>query len=887
MPSDQSERIEHLFQQAGSLPEAERGAFLDGACRGNTALRATVEKLLAADRRAESHRSWENPAIFHEARSSAHQPAAELERYKLLEPIGSGGMGMVYKAVRADDTFSKMVAVKIVHLSDNREYMLRRFTQERQILSGLEHPHIARMLDGGATADGRPFLVMEYVDGVSLSQYMEANKPTLRESLELFRRICGAVAYAHRNLIVHRDLKPTNILVTAAGEPKLLDFGIAKLLDGSVPRTSTGLGAMTPQYASPEQIAGGAITTASDIYSLGVLLYEMLSGARPYGVKTNALELAQAITTQSPEPLRTPAGRAFDADLENIVQMAMRREPERRYATVDQFSDDIQRYQDGYPVVSRPDTRGYRVRKFLARNKLVVAAGVLIAATLAGGVYSTVRQSRIANQRFNDVRQLAHYFLFDLHDAIRTLPGATAARQMMLTRGLQYLDGLSKEQAGDRGLRLELAQSYSRVADLQGGIGGTTANLGDKRGAIASYRKAVALLERLAADFPRDAEVGEELASNYNMLGDLQGQFEGDLEGAARTLRKGMVILEKLAAASPGNLRIEATLSDTYILLADVSGNGSYQNLGDAPAAAALYRKSIAINEELKTAAQSDPERIVSAALPHARLGMALQTMADKEGAVAEFRRVLELDDEALAKAPDNTSYRDNVAGANRNLGLSLAFMDKQSEGRFFAERAARDYEDLARIDPNNGAARNNLAGGYYALAYTIGNSAAAMPYYDRAIAIYRAMAAEHPAGAPPIGLRNTYQYRAGTANGLGDPETAIGSAQELMRLDSQVLKLSPKNAAAQREQAMAQFQLGRSHEILAMRAPARTPLWNQELSEAQSWLRKSAEQYQAMQRDRTLTQRYAENLAATEAALSRVEQEMSQSGANAPAKVR
>ncbi|HEY1757116.1 MAG TPA: protein kinase [Bryobacteraceae bacterium] len=876
MPSDQSEQIEDLFQQAAGLPEAERGPFLDGACGGNAAVRATVEKLLAADKEAESNSSWEDPAIFHEARSAARRPAAELDRYRLLNKIGSGGMGTVYKAVRADDTFSKMVAVKIVHLLDHREDMLRRFTQERQILAGLEHPAIVRLLDGGATGDGSPFLVMEYVDGVSLTQYIEATKPTLRESLELFRKICGAVAYAHRNLIVHRDLKPANILVTSAGEPKLLDFGIATLLDGSLPRTSTGLGAMTPQYASPEQINGAPITTASDIYSLGVLLYELLSGARPYGAKSNALELAQAITTQNPEPLRTRSGRAFDADLENIVQMAMRREPERRYATVDQFSDDIHRYLNGYPVASRPDTHGYRIRKFLARNKLGVAAGVLIAATLAGGVYSTVRQARIANQRFNDVRQLAHYFLFDLHDAIKTLPGATAARQMMLTRGLQYLDGLSKEQAGDRGLRLELAQSYSRVADLQGGIGGTTANLGDKRGAMASYQKAVNLLEPLAADFPHDTEIAEELAGTYNMLGDLQGQFEGDLEGAARTLRKGVALLEKLAAASPGDVRLQSTLSDSYILLADVSGNGSYQNLGDAPAAATLYRKSIAINEKLKLAAQADPERVVSAALPHARLGMVLQTMADKEGAVAEFRRVLELDEEALARAPNNTSYRDNVAGANRNLGLSLAFMNRQSEGRPFAERAARDYEDLARIDPKNGAARNNLAGGYYALAYTIGNSPDAMLYYDRAIAIYEAMGAEHPVAVPPIGLRNTYQYRADTANGLGDTKTAISSAQELLRLDSQVLKLSPKNAAAQREQAMAQFQLGRSHEILAIRAPVRAPLRAQELSEAQSWLRKSADQYQAMQRDGTLTQRYAENLKATAGALSRVEQEMS-----------
>ena len=244
-----------------------RQDFLAKACGADERLREAVGELLHASTEAESNPIWKETAIRHEARFlAAGNDATTLERYRLLERIGAGGMGVVYKAVRADDEFSKLVAVKIVQDSDPAT--AARMRQERQILAGLEHPNIARLLDGGTTADGRPFLVMEFVQGVAIDRYVKERQPAVREILELFRGICQAVSYAHRNLIVHRDLKPGNILVTAEGQPKLLDFGIAKLLDGTAQRTKTGAAAMTPEYASPEQVLGAPITTASDIYSL-------------------------------------------------------------------------------------------------------------------------------------------------------------------------------------------------------------------------------------------------------------------------------------------------------------------------------------------------------------------------------------------------------------------------------------------------------------------------------------------------------------------------------------------------------------------------------------------------------------------------------------------
>jgi serine/threonine protein kinase len=342
--------VEQLFQEASDLEAAARPAFLADACRGDERLRQAVEDLLRASTEAAANPLWQEPAMHNEARFlAASDEATTLDRYRLLERIGAGGMGVVYKAVRADDEFSKLVAVKIVRDSDPD--MIGRLRQERQILAGLEHPNIARLLDGGTTADGRPFLVMEYVEGLPIDRYVAERQPPLPDLLDLFRKICAAVSYAHRNLIVHRDLKPANILVTAEGQPMLLDFGIAKLLDGSAQRTRTGAAAMTPEYASPEQVLGAPITTASDIYTLGVLLYELLSGARPYRNTASPLELARAIGTEHPQPLGTHAGRRFDSDLENIVQMALRKEPERRYASAGQFSEDL-----GLYVAPRADT---------------------------------------------------------------------------------------------------------------------------------------------------------------------------------------------------------------------------------------------------------------------------------------------------------------------------------------------------------------------------------------------------------------------------------------------------------------------------------------------------------------------------------------------------
>ncbi|HXP86087.1 MAG TPA: serine/threonine-protein kinase [Bryobacteraceae bacterium] len=440
----------------------------------------------------------------------------QLGNYRVCEAIAEGGMGTVYRAVRVND-FEKQVAVKLVKRGMDTDFILRRFRRERQILSGLDHPNIASLLDGGAAPDGRPYLVMEYIEGIPITDYADQHKLAIPERLEMFRTVCSAVQYAHQNLVVHRDLKPSNILVTAGGVPKLLDFGIAKLLEPDADSTMTMQRLMTPEFASPEQARGLAVTTATDIYSLGMLLYVLLTGEHPYRFTThNPEEIARVVCET--EPRRPSAVRPISRDLDNIVLKSIHKEPARRYVSAEQLSEDIRRYLAGMPVSARKDTAAYRASKFLGRHKAACVAGALIAISLIAGLGATLwearaseRERQIAEQRLKDVRALASSNLFELHDSIAQLPGSAAARNLVIQRGLTYLDKLQAQDASDPELMREVAVGYERIAGLQGRF--TGAGIGDSQAALANYRKAFALRSALVMRFPGNpadvkAEIG-------------------------------------------------------------------------------------------------------------------------------------------------------------------------------------------------------------------------------------------------------------------------------------------------------------------------------------------------------------------------------------------
>src|SRR5437868_2177946 len=515
---DRDEQVNKIVEAALTLAPSARAAYLDDACTDEL-LRRDVETTIAmrdVSGQFKGTTNAEGPTAILQDADTIGLSADEQQKlfddttigpYRILRRIGQGGMGAVYLAQRDDAEFKQQVAIKLVKRGMDTEFVLRRFRNERQILAALNHPNIARLLDGGTTSDGRPYFVMEYIEGKPITEYADEQRLSTAERLQLFQEVCAAIHYAHQNLVIHRDIKPSNILVTVDGTPKLLDFGIAKLLNPelaaqTIEATAVAIRLMTPEYASPEQVKGEAITTASDVYSLGVLLYELLTGHRPYRissraphgvprvvyeeesqkpstaerrVETYALADGTASFTLTPKTVSpTRDGnpeklrRRLVGDLDNIVLMAMRKEPARRYASVNQFANDIRRHLEGRPVIARKDTVTYRTAKFIKRHKASGLAALLILISLVAGAVATLQQRARAERRFNDVRQLANSFLFEFHDAIKDLPGATSARELVVRRALDYLDSLANEAGNDEQLQRELATAYQKVGDVQG-----------------------------------------------------------------------------------------------------------------------------------------------------------------------------------------------------------------------------------------------------------------------------------------------------------------------------------------------------------------------------------------------------------------------------------
>lgn len=440
MEAERWRQIETIFQSALECEPLARAALLDSTCAGDAELRRQVESLLAsyaAGGPTNSPALHEGVAIL-EARENALMAERKLGPYRIVREIGRGGMGVVYLAARADEAFEKLVAVKVLPRGLEGEDIVRRFRSERQILASFDHPNITRLLDGGATEDGLPYLVMEYIEGEPIDQYCDARKLNVSDRLRIFQQVCLAVSYAHRNLVVHRDIKPSNVLVTKEGVPRLLDFGIAKLLAQATAvgeATLTALQPLTPDCASPEQIRGEPVTTATDVYSLGVLLYRLLIGRSPYRAQVQspsemsrvvceeeAVKPSEAVSRadsiregSASDPGSAPLAavregsveklrRRLADDLDNIVLMALRKEPQRRYASVDQLSDDISRHLNHLPVTARPDTRSYRFSKFVRRHRAGVAFAVVLLFTLTGGLAATVWQAHIARQQRDRAR---------------------------------------------------------------------------------------------------------------------------------------------------------------------------------------------------------------------------------------------------------------------------------------------------------------------------------------------------------------------------------------------------------------------------------------------------------------------------------------------------
>jgi serine/threonine protein kinase/tetratricopeptide (TPR) repeat protein len=759
--SENWERIQGLFLEAVDLSPEERRRLLDTACAGDAALRVQVESLLAYDGAAHHRITEALGDTAHSLFESEDVTGRRLGAWRILREIGRGGMGVVYLATRDDEQFEKRVAIKVVKRGMDTAELLSRFRRERQILANLDHPYIARLMDGGSTPDGRPFLVMEYVEGRPIDIYCRELKLGIAQRCRLFLDVCEAVSYAHRQLVVHRDLKPGNILVTAKGEPKLLDFGVAKLLDTELDPGLTTLVAprlLTPDYASPEQVRGEFVGTASDIYALGAILYELLTDVKAQRVESlTPIELQRAICETE---VRPPSTRlAVDArvrkrlagDLDNIVLMAMRKERERRYSSVDLFAQDVRRHLEGRTVKARPASFNYRSGRFVRRHRLWLAAASLVVASMIGGTWtalSEARHARIeqrrAEARLSQMVELANRALFDVHGSIERLPGATEARRQLVETTLDYLEKLSKDAGNDEQLRRALGAAYLRLGDLQGYA--LAPNLGDTAGAIKSYRTSATIVDPLRRAHPNDAEIQRLWLETQGHLASVLAQT-GDTGSASRVLHDGLptaMALARLPGAGDDAERIEGLF---YELLA--------QGVVDRDPAEALpyARQYLQIYGGLAARHPDRPDFVSEQSDGYALLGRVLTYQGDPKGALVQFRQCVALREALVKTHPNDVLYKRDLMIAYGHvgdmLGSPVVYNLRDSEGaRSYYLQAVAIGEEISNADPRDSTARFDLAAAlerFGMVDVPASGAAESLAALQRSIGILETLAAADP----------------------------------------------------------------------------------------------------------------------------------------------
>jgi len=499
-----------IFGVLVELPPEKRSEYLSSHVP--EPVRREVEALLVADQHAEDFVSL---SVKRAAQLTLENGLLHFGPYSAIRLLGRGGMGSVYLCARSDGAVERQAAVKVLPKVLETPALVERFHAERQILAGFSHPGIATMYDAGSTEDGCPWFAMEYVDGESIDEYVASRRLDIRARVRLFLKVLEAVQYAHRHLIIHRDLKPANILVTKDGAPKLLDFGIAKVIESGM-QTGRATLICTPDFAAPEQIRGEAATTATDTFLAGAVLFQLLTGKNPRDLAGLTPAQAEQVICERDVVRPSQLNPAISRDLDNIVLMAMRREPERRYASLTLLSLDLQRYLEGLPVSATANSVGYLTRRFIARHRVTVAATVFCALALTGGLAAASYQAALARRHFQEVRAMANSFLFDFESRIHDLAGATEARAMVIHTAQKYLDGLYAEKPGDRELMREMAQSYDKLGVLQGST--FAANTGEYRASIENFRRAIALRLRLGDATSKDPKLRRGLVRLYAVL---------------------------------------------------------------------------------------------------------------------------------------------------------------------------------------------------------------------------------------------------------------------------------------------------------------------------------------------------------------------------------
>jgi eukaryotic-like serine/threonine-protein kinase len=741
MNPDQFKRLDALYDAAAALGPAERSRFIDESCADDEEVRRELHVAFAADGSSGLTGLVEGAAAAATGVDAAWA-GRRIGSYRIVRRLGQGGMGAVYLAVRDDAEFHKQVAIKTLKFDLDSGSAVARFRHERQILAHLEHPNIARLLDGGTTDQGTPYIVLEYVDGVQIVEWCQQQEMTVDDRLRLFRHVCDAVQYAHQHLIVHRDIKPGNILVTSDGVPKLLDFGIAKLLDtdalAGFHTVNTSGPMMTPDYVSPEQVRGDPVSTATDVYSLGAVLYELLTNTRPHALRTyDPAEIARVVCETGVRPPSATGNRHLRGDLDNIVLKAMHKVPSRRYSSVTAFAEDIRRHLERLPVAARPDTATYRATKFVRRHRLGVAAAAAVVASLAIGVTLALREARVAERRFAQVRELSNTFLFQFYDQVTPLPGSTAVRASIVDTARRYLDGLSKEAGNDRNLILELAQAYQRLGDVQGRTG--SANLGQLDDARRSYQQAIDLYAGLRVTAASPEDLRRRLASVLLAYGRLE--YNAYHEDVAGTFTRRMLDVLPDRAGEPETRRLQALGARN---LGDVLLRQGHT--ADALASLESARRTLL---DLQTSLEDDARLPEDIAITRERLARARVYAGDLDGAAVDFQ--------ALLRDTPPCTDENRSTPACRTLAVRLVWtgdvyaavdrpnLHDPAKAAELYEQAVHIRERLAALDDHDRQVRFDLAASYGKLGDAVWESdpKRALNLYDRALGTAKTLASK------------------------------------------------------------------------------------------------------------------------------------------------
>ena len=792
MTPEQWHKVNELFYAALGRESSERQAFLVAAGAGDEEILREVESLLAAHQQVTSLTG--KPVFQKAVRVLVEEEArrivgSRLGPYRIIREIGRGGMGAVYLARRDDDLYEKQVAIKLIKRGMDSDAILHRFLSERQILASLDHANIARLLDGGTSEDGLPYFVMEYIEGLPIDRYADERKLFITERLELFLQVAAAVQHSHQHLVVHRDIKPNNIIVTADGVPKLLDFGIAKLVapDAGTTETMSACGWMTPEYASPEQLKGEPITTADDVYSLGVILYELLTGRSPYLFKDRSpAQVAEIIANTDPDRPSTAAVRTdratvreveatvreveatvlvpaeisesrartperlrrrLSGDLDNIILKAIHKEKEFRYGSVADLAEDIRRHLEGRPVLARRGTLSYRLSRLIRRNKTAVAAAAIIALVLIGSSIVTTWQARRARQaqaeaerNFNDVRRWARSVIFDYHDRISDLPGSTAVRETLVRDALNYLNALAGRTKRDASLQAEIADAYEKISSIQGGRG--LANLGDTEGAVESIRQCLSIRRALLASAPDDPGLRLSAASAYRYLAELLGQ-RGDSEGAAESYRNAVSMAEALLSIDANKTEYQYQAAISYGSLGDfLSAAGDWKGALDN------QQKALALFKSIPRDHPQIEEIDRSIGINHLLTGVAMKGLNDLAGAVESHARAIEMFAELSRKDPTNADYRRTLGVSYLYQGDALKAGERMNDALASFRRYAEIAEEISAADPQDSISlldRATAYGGVGAILLKTGHSREALSYIKRSLAISRSISDADP----------------------------------------------------------------------------------------------------------------------------------------------